>query len=332
VVLYELLLHRKPFPADTVTTLIYQILHQDPFADAEALQSVGADISAFLRSCLAKQPADRVQDAVAFAARARELAARAPAAARSETTAKLTPRIPVAPVTGTPPPPPARRWPIWPWIVGLAALLFIAVLWLIATRQPPPPPSLGGAPATPASEARIAGEPSGSFGAPSATGAAPASGPSGPVTPAASAADLGTVHPQEVKPPVVVPAAPVPTPPAPAPVEPAPPAAEPVAPAPAPAYTPPVAVSDTFRCRKAAEFNVSPEEAHVLIDGRDNGIADDWDGAGGGKDWSLASGEYVACFAAPKYKTACVRLVVSPQGEDDVCDVDTELDRDRHAK
>src|SRR4029079_15863220 len=126
---------------------------------------------------------------------------------------------------------------------------------------------------------------------------------------------------------------PVPTPPAPAPVEPAPPpAAEPVTPAPAPAYAPPVAVSNTFRCRKAAEFNVSPEEAHVLVDGRDIGIADDWDGSGGGKDWPLAAGEYVACFVAPKYKTACVGLVVGPQGDDDVCDVDTELDRDRQAK
>src|SRR4029079_1963269 len=76
VVLYELLLHRKPFPADTVTTLIYQILHHDPFADADAMQSLGTDISAFLRFCLAKLPADRVQDAVTFAARARELAVR----------------------------------------------------------------------------------------------------------------------------------------------------------------------------------------------------------------------------------------------------------------
>ena len=40
VVLYELLLRRRPFPADTVTTLVYQILHEDPLSDPAIVASL----------------------------------------------------------------------------------------------------------------------------------------------------------------------------------------------------------------------------------------------------------------------------------------------------
>ena len=110
------------------------------------------------------------------------------------------------------------------------------------------------------------------------------------------------------------------------------PAPKPETPVPAPAeptYAPPVAVSKTFTCRKAAEFNVSPEESHVLVEGKDIGIADDWDGSGGGKDYPLAVGSYVSCFILQDYKTACVRLTIDPKAGDDVCDVDTDLEKSK---
>ena len=74
VVLYELVLRRKPFPSETVTTLIYQILHDDPLADPEISRKLSPEIADFLGRALAKKPAERVPDAAAFAGEARQLA------------------------------------------------------------------------------------------------------------------------------------------------------------------------------------------------------------------------------------------------------------------
>lgn len=99
VVLYELLLRRKPFPSETVTTLIYQILHEDPLAAPEPSRLLPEEVRAFLRRCLAKNPAERIPDGQTMAAEARALITR------------LGGSVPVA-VAGTtavppPPPPPA---------------------------------------------------------------------------------------------------------------------------------------------------------------------------------------------------------------------------------
>ncbi|MGD1146714.1 MAG: protein kinase [Thermoanaerobaculaceae bacterium] len=75
VVLYELLMHRRPFPAETVTTLIYQILHEDPLADPAVSTALGENVAAFLRWCLEKTPEKRIPDAASFAAGARTVAA-----------------------------------------------------------------------------------------------------------------------------------------------------------------------------------------------------------------------------------------------------------------
>ncbi|MBZ0102646.1 MAG: serine/threonine protein kinase, partial [Thermoanaerobaculia bacterium] len=76
VVLFEMLCGRKPFPADTVTTLVYQILHEDPFEDAGVATSLGGELAEFLRQVLAKDREARLADARTFARRARELAGR----------------------------------------------------------------------------------------------------------------------------------------------------------------------------------------------------------------------------------------------------------------
>ena len=75
VVLYELLLRRKPFPADTLTTLIFQILNDDPLGKPDQLTPLGDEAAAFLRSCLTKDPRQRIGDAASFAAGARRLIA-----------------------------------------------------------------------------------------------------------------------------------------------------------------------------------------------------------------------------------------------------------------
>ncbi len=78
VVLYEMLLRRKPFPADTVTSLVYQILHEDPLSDVAISSTLSRDLSEFLRWALAKDREDRIPDAATFAVKARALAALPP--------------------------------------------------------------------------------------------------------------------------------------------------------------------------------------------------------------------------------------------------------------
>ena len=78
--------------------------------------------------------------------------------------------------------------------------------------------------------------------------------------------------------------------------------------------------------RRAAEFHVDPEDAHVSVDGRPIGVADDWDGVGGGKSYAFdAPGVYRIELSLAGYRTAWVKIVVAPDAREDVVDVDTEL-------
>jgi serine/threonine-protein kinase len=191
VVLYELLLRRRPFPADTVTTLVYQILHQDPLSDpaiAAALPSAQAEL---LQWCLAKDPVARIPDARTLAVRARALVAparpplalaadAAPAAEIHQAATRLSPdgRLGAGPADVTTPvrrgpgaaPPavgggaggsgegPGRRRPRFLlWAAGLAALAagFALAAWLF---RAPSPPAVGRPGEVPAAVAAAAEE------------------------------------------------------------------------------------------------------------------------------------------------------------------------------
>jgi hypothetical protein len=90
--------------------------------------------------------------------------------------------------------------------------------------------------------------------------------------------------------------------------------------------SPDVPISGTFRCRRGAEFDVSPEDAAVAIDGVVIGKADDWDGSGGGKVYYFKGpGTYLVKLSMRGYRTAYVHVIVSPQAAEDVISVDTEL-------
>ena len=97
VVLYEMLMHRKPFPADTLTTLVYQILHQDPFESETVAGRLHPDLVDLLRWSLAKERDVRIPDAETFATRARALMAQF---ARAGATAPKAPAraIPTPPI------------------------------------------------------------------------------------------------------------------------------------------------------------------------------------------------------------------------------------------
>jgi serine/threonine-protein kinase len=67
VVLYQALTAKKPFPADTLTTLVYQILHEEP-SDPMVLQAdLPPEIAAVIKGCLAKKKDDRYADAAVLA-------------------------------------------------------------------------------------------------------------------------------------------------------------------------------------------------------------------------------------------------------------------------
>ena len=71
VVLYEILSGKRPFDGDTITSLVYQILHKEPPPVSE-LRAVPPRVDELLRGMLAKSPDERLATAGAVA---RELAA-----------------------------------------------------------------------------------------------------------------------------------------------------------------------------------------------------------------------------------------------------------------
>jgi serine/threonine-protein kinase len=132
VVLYELLSKKRPFDGDTITTLVYQILHKEPPPISE-LRSVPPRLEALLRRMLAKSRDDRFATAAELATEVmaceRELSDETLSAPASSlpmqetrvmprrTTDVVTPRTdvvaapppsPSRPPTPTPPPPPPR--------------------------------------------------------------------------------------------------------------------------------------------------------------------------------------------------------------------------------
>lgn len=93
---------------------------------------------------------------------------------------------------------------------------------------------------------------------------------------------------------------------------------------PSPTPTPPIAT--TYMCRRGAEFHVSPEEALVTINGVVIGKADDWDNAGGGKQWIFPrSGVYYARFTRRGFHTTWVKIVVDAHAEREIVKVKDKL-------
>src|ERR1035438_10440260 len=73
IVLYQALTLRKPFPADTLTTLVYQILHEEPMDPGLVTNEVPEGMKDIIRKCLAKDRANRYSDAGGLADDLREI-------------------------------------------------------------------------------------------------------------------------------------------------------------------------------------------------------------------------------------------------------------------
>lgn len=287
VILYEMLLRKRPFPAETLTTLVYQILNADPFAQREAFGSLDPDLVAFLQRCLAKDPAHRLPDAATFAREARALAAKL----ESEQTAATVPTMPIV----APGPPPASREAAasgskrWLWAVLAVIVALVAVVF--ALRRPSPPPAtVLLAEATPA---------------PSAESQLPGGLPEETPEPTATPVPSPTAQPSPKPAPVVV---------------------APTVPAPTPTPTVPPVVK-TYFGRRGAVFNVDPEETLVEIGGKVIGVADDWDGKGGGKVYVFPGpGTYYAKLFLTGYRTVWVAIVIAPTAADEEADVDWDME------
>jgi serine/threonine-protein kinase len=330
VVLFEMVCGRKPFPADTVTALVYQILHEDPLRDPGVTAGLSSDLSSFLRSVLAKDREERIPDARTFAARARALAAALAAGGGAVETAPTALLARTAPAAGprvgsatTPRPAAAKPGPGL-WIVLVAVSVAVTFGIVLLTRKPAPPEAGRGA-----EERPLVAQP---LAQPPAPERAPDPEPVAP-TVAAAVTPAPAEEPRPAPPPTVVApsvaaatAAPLAEPLA-AVTQPEPVPAAVVEPSPAPEPAPAPPISAVFETRRAAEFHVDPEDALVTIDGRLIGKADDWDDMGGGKQWVFtAAGEHLVELSFAGFRTTWIKIVVKPDAEDEVVDIDTDLE------
>jgi serine/threonine-protein kinase len=315
VVLYEMLLRRKPFPADTVTSLVYQILHEDPLADVSISSTLSGDLADFLRWALAKDREERIPDAASFAEKCRALAVQgatgetAPTAIVSRSTmTKTSPaianaatkaaKIPAAPAAAAPAAGGRSKSMVWLALAAAGALALAAIAWLL---QPPSAPQVG------ADEpvATLASEPLAQPEGPDATEAVPT-----PVPAVVVPTPTATRAPAKVATPVPLPTV-VPMP----------------EPTPEPTVVPEIRLAGSFQTRSTAEFHVSPEDTVVTVDGQRIGIADDWDGIGGGQKYKFPGpGSYLIELSLEGYKTAYVRVLVTPDAKRANVNVDTDLE------
>ncbi|HEV8241400.1 MAG TPA: protein kinase [Thermoanaerobaculia bacterium] len=117
VVLYEMLLRKRPFPAQSITTLLYQILHEDPLADPAISRELDLSTADVLRKLLAKEAGDRYPDAALAAAAMRELPIETANADEAVTRVQMArPALPppVPPVSAARPPAPPPPPPVPP--------------------------------------------------------------------------------------------------------------------------------------------------------------------------------------------------------------------------
>ncbi|HXT51261.1 MAG TPA: serine/threonine-protein kinase [Thermoanaerobaculia bacterium] len=361
VVLYEMLLRKRPFPAQSITTLLYQILHEDPLADPAISRELDVATAEVLRRLLAKEAAERYGDAAVVAVALRELPLEAPTADQALTRPRMAaPVLPAAPPPAAAPPAPPRIPPTAPAatpppatppraVPAAAAVPPITPAYAAppAAYVPPPPAAATGAQnrtlllvalgmvavalvviaAAVALWNRNPGRPI--VQPPRPEGWTPADGPlpetSVPLPDAAPTMaplpmilppagptptlDVGALEPPP--PPVAPRASPAASATAAAPMEAPPvPSAPPVATQPPPPSAPREEVSQHLRCRRGVEFDVSPGDAQVYLDGRLLGTADEVE------QYELASqpGRHLLRFTAAGYKPVTVEVEVGANG------------------
>ena len=107
----------------------------------------------------------------------------------------------------------------------------------------------------------------------------------------------------------------------------APPKAGFVAPGPAP--TPPI--FRTYETRKYIVFNITPERAHLHVDGKHIGTCDEWDESRDRKKYEFEkSGVHYVKISHEKYETRWIKVIVDDKVDRKVARVDFSLKRIKH--
>jgi serine/threonine-protein kinase len=342
VVLYEMLTGQRPFPGDSITTLVYQILHTEPRDPLSLRADLPVETREVFARLLAKSRDARPRDARAFIAEIRRIEAHhreteptqvvfVPPASLEPPAPPAQPDLATRPAAGPPAAAPATLAPSAPprsfrprpaHLFGLAALL-VAVAAVIGiwrnTREgrsgiAAPAPAPTSAPPVPEGSA-------------AAAATAPASTPAALPTPGpAAAADAVVGAPRPIRRPTE------------APVERPAPAASELEPTARPAPREPTPEPEEtesggeaareYRTRQSARFGLSPDQARLYVDGRYVGVADDWDDSGGGREFEFGrSGRHRVRVELPGYRTMHLDVVVSSSAEEDSVEIDDDLDR-----
>jgi serine/threonine-protein kinase len=344
VVLYEMLTGERPFPGQSITTLVYQILHtepRDPLLLRADLSPVARDI---LKRALAKKAEERYPNVRAFLADLDRLSA-APAGPRDSVPTTVLPPAEtlaappvVRPGSGSHPgastsPPAASTGSTSTVIVerrGGAAVLFgsaalvlaiSALVYVVVQSRRAPVVMPAAAPrATVPSPASLTGPPASSSAPPTSVTIVP--------SPAASVSSaVGTPQPNSRVAEKKKPAARAPAP------EPAPPqAVAAAAPPPADAAESSrepkedIVFDNVYKTRHGMKFQISPDQARLYVDGKYVGIADDWDNHGGGKIFPFsAPGNHRVRAVLDGYRDLNLQIVVTPSAGDDAVSADDEM-------
>ncbi|MGE5276242.1 MAG: serine/threonine-protein kinase [Acidobacteriota bacterium] len=358
VVFYELLTGSRPFPGDSITTLVYQILHTEPRDPLELRADLPPVTRAVFARLLAKAPDRRPADAAEFLREIRKIEAELenvePTQALTASAAAPAPEMVARPRPAAPPPP-ALIAPAPPsaspsigtgqrsagplYLFGIAALLVALALlvWIwrasekrqerLAVASITPAAS----PAVPPAEAQREATPVVLPTEVPTPEALPTPGPPAAADAIVGATRLDRTAPARPRPSPVAPAEP-PAPPASASV-PTPVAAASAASSTGAAHPPAKAESapppdNVYRTRRFAKFSGSPAQARVYLDGRYAGIVDDWDDHGGGRTLPVSGeGVHHVRLELPGYRSIHLDIIATPNADDDTVDVEDELKR-----
>jgi TonB family protein len=153
-VAYQALTGQKPFQGESITTVIYRVVHEDPPPPRSWNPALPSRYDEVFRKALAKDPAARFASAQAFVAALdlREFDVAAFAGLDGTPAAKAEPEAADATVTlemesmrradkTAVAPPVSSRRALWPWAAGALVLAAVIGGWLVSRRPPPPPPA-----------------------------------------------------------------------------------------------------------------------------------------------------------------------------------------------
>jgi predicted Ser/Thr protein kinase len=328
VVLFDLLTGARPFPGDSITTLVYQILHtepRDPLSLKSDLPPAAREVFARL---LAKQPSDRPGNANEFIRQIDRLVSEF---AETQVTA---PPMPIAPRAPGPAAAARREKTALP-LFAVAAILVAAALlvfvWRMTGRRAPPEVAASAVTPVAAAETPLAAptEPPPPTSVPEVPTALPTRGPAEADTMIVGAPRLVPTATRPARP-TAAPRNPTEPPEGVAAVE--APAARPSSEEKPASRSPSTAALEpadrSYRTRRSARFSgASPDQARLFVDGKYVGIVDDWDNHGGGKDLELTNGLHRVRMELAGYQTLQIDVNVTPGAEDDVVNIEDELRR-----